>query len=145
MEVSIDIRGEANLRRVLRSLEERHQRVLVRPALTAGGSPISKEMKRRAPTASGTLKKSIGVKRAKAFRGDPSTMYVAIGPRRRFTREVRRGRKTQLAIPTKYAHFAERATHFQEAAVAAATPAARAKMAASLRKNIGRAFDRGRI
>lgn len=143
--MKMDIQGEAALMRVLRSIEGKHQRVLVRPALGAGSSPIAKEMKRRAPVDTGVLAKSVAVKRAKAFRGDPQALYAAAGPRRRVKVPVKRGNRTITAIPTKYAHLADKHRPFMEAAVQAAGPMAREKMIAVLRRNIGRAFDKGKI
>ena len=143
--IGVDIRGEANMLRVLNSISERHQKRLVRPALRAGGSELSKSIKRHAPVDTGTLKKSIGVKPAKAFRKNPNVLYVAVGARRGFERPVVRRGRAEIARPTKYAHLAEKATRFQERGVASAIPMARAKIVANLRRGIARDFTKGRI
>jgi hypothetical protein len=143
--VGLDIKGEANLLRVLNGIKDTHQKRLVRGALLSGGSEISKSIKRHAPVDTRTLKLSIGVKPAKAFRKNPNVLYVAVGARRGFERPVVRRGRAEIARPTKYAHLAEKATKFQARGVAAAIPMARAKLINTMRRRIATEFTKGRI
>lgn len=74
MRVVLGIDGIAEMRRKLKKMGDRTQRKFVRRALTAGTTPIVRDIRKNTPKETGNLKASIG-RRMKSY---PSGIIVAV-------------------------------------------------------------------
>lgn len=97
------LEGEKKLRRKLQRLKGSTQRKIQRRAQSKASTPILRDAKKKCPTDTRALKKSLGRKTSTHKSGAVVTL---IGPRR--------GHKDQATgrVPTRYAHLAERHTPY---------------------------------
>ena len=105
--MKVDVSGDKRLMRKLERLKGSVQRKIARRAATKAMTPMTKAVKRRAPVDEGDLQRSIG-RKTKTF-ARAGVVWVGIGPRKGYGRMREDGTRKE---PTKYAHLAERATHF---------------------------------
>ena len=98
---SMQLLGDKELTKTLKTLGERVQRKLLRQAVNAASTPVVKAARSKAPKQSGLLKKSLG-KKIKTY---PAKMTVVgiIGPRTEISGEYD-GKKR---VPWRYAHLVE--------------------------------------
>lgn len=101
MKTDIKIEGGAAVERMFKILPSRLQKKVLRSAIAAGASPVSKAAKGFAPVETGALKRSIGIKTKTYSSG---TVIAVIGVRRgvKFQSVDRHGRKR---IPMFYQHL----------------------------------------
>ena len=107
-DLKIEIQG---IEEMTKNLEKIGTRVALRgpnAAVRAGGSVLIKEMRRRAPRETGSLKKALGQK-IKTYRQSKSVVSI-VGPRsKRY--ETAQGRRN----PSNYAHLVELGTKSRRA------------------------------
>ncbi|MCP4617177.1 MAG: hypothetical protein GY844_12190 [Bradyrhizobium sp.] len=104
------LEGHGRLLRKLRRLPQTVQRRVMRPAVSKALTPVNRDAKRRAPRATGLLKKSIG-KKVKVYRHS-GTVWGAVGVRRGYKARMPDGRYRD---PDKYAHLVELGTQHSPA------------------------------
>jgi len=95
MEIDFEIEGALEIEKALNKLELRIEKNISRRAVGAGAKVFIRAMKSLVPSNTGTLKRSIGMKRLKTRK----SVTVIIGPRSGKARQERVGRtgKTQAA------------------------------------------------
>lgn len=97
----VTISGDKELIEHLKRSNKRIQKRVVNNAVKAGGKPIIKDAKSRAPIRTGTLAKSLGSK-AKSY-DNGETRVVIIGPRA----SIVSGYQGKVIRPVNYAHIIE--------------------------------------
>lgn len=107
--IEAEIAGEKAIRMAIQHIQKPATRnKIMRPAIGAAASAVSKAAKRNAPKETGLLQKSIGSRTIT----DKRTAMVSgvVGPRRGFKQRVRRSRSwasSTPANPLNYAHLVE--------------------------------------
>lgn len=145
----IKLVGLAQIGLALSRLPSHLQRSAEAAVLREGAKPLVKEVRSKAPIASGLLKKSIGF-RVKKIKG---VISARIGPKTGFGKEVTRigsdGQPRQVySDPNKYSHLVELGTSrtaakpFIRPAMEAVKPEILQKMAEGYRKHLERVIAR---
>ena len=98
----MELFGDKALKRTFEQLGERVQRKVLRAAVTAAATPVSKAAKANAAKESGLLKKSLGRKIVTNKKRQSVTAIV--GPRRGVSAQY----KGKLRKPSRYAHLVEK-------------------------------------
>jgi len=88
MDFKADVQGALDIEKALGKLTLRIEKNISRRAVGAAAKVLIREMKTNVPVASGTLKRSIGMKRLKIRK----TVTVIIGPRAGKARQERKGK-----------------------------------------------------
>jgi HK97 gp10 family phage protein len=98
----MELFGDKELAKVFKTLGDRVQRRVLRGAVNAASTPVSRAAKSKAPKESGLLKKSIG-KKVKTY-PDRGVVVGIIGPKTSVVGEY----KGKKRWPAKYAHLREK-------------------------------------
>jgi len=108
MEIDFKIEGALEIEKALKKLELRIEKNISRRAVGAGAKVFIRAMKSLVPSNTGTLKRSIGMKRLKTRK----SATVIIGPRSGKSRQERIGKtgKTIKGSDGWYAHLVEYGT-----------------------------------
>jgi len=106
--MKIKIEGAKELIKQLQQLAPSAARRVMRKAMTRGVNPVVKAAKEMVPTRTRLLKKSIGHKvRTYPRKG---IIYIAVGPRTGFSREIEINGYKKFVNPVRYGHLVEGGT-----------------------------------
>lgn len=96
---TVNIDGLRKLQRALTDLPERVAKKALGSAVLAGGGVVRKDARRRAPVATGNLRKQIRTRRSKLSTVYNVTYFVGVGGKAFYWRFIEFGTKDQPAHP----------------------------------------------
>lgn len=136
-DLRLELKGDKKLRRALKKLPAKVQRKVTRQAVSAGATPITKEMRRRAPVATGATQLSI--RRKTKTDKKTGTIFAIIGADTRVRQTTPREH-----VPARIVHILEKGS-IRMAARPFMRPAFEAKQSeaeAKIRAKLGQGIER---